>query len=139
MTFLQNIIFLIVHKTIKLWCLRNSLRYLIYQNETDTLWKFSYNLGFLLSHTILSLFASLLTKLPYVESKKTNEFANEELKSQTGLPYRVNYMIDLDTYYVPIFIHCSICDLIYTVLLCAIDVLYLIVIEYSCGLFVALR
>ncbi|KAG5313117.1 OR67C protein, partial [Acromyrmex insinuator] len=48
-------------------------------------------------------------------------------------------MIDLDTYYVPIFIHCSVCDLIYTVLLSVFDVLYLIVIEYSCGLFIALR
>ncbi|KAG5332665.1 OR67C protein, partial [Acromyrmex heyeri] len=95
--------------------------------------------GFLLSHTILYLFAPLLTKLSYVESNKTNELANEELNSQIELPYRVNYMIDLDTYYVPIFIHCSVCDLIYTVLLSVFDVLYLIVIEYSCGLFIALR
>ncbi|KYQ51667.1 hypothetical protein ALC60_09205 [Trachymyrmex zeteki] len=95
--------------------------------------------GILLSNTVLYLFSPLLTKLSYMESNKTNELANKELKSQTGLPYRVNYMIDLDTYYVPIFIHCSICYFIYTVLVAVSDVLYLIVIEHSCGLFVALR
>ncbi|KAG5332664.1 OR67C protein, partial [Acromyrmex heyeri] len=95
--------------------------------------------GFILSQTILYLFTPLFTKFSYVESNKTNELANEELKSQKELPYRVNYMIDLDTYFVPIFIHCTVCNLIYIVLLFVLDVLYLIVIEYSCGLFVALR
>ncbi|KAG5321420.1 OR67C protein, partial [Pseudoatta argentina] len=84
--------------------------------------------GFILSQAILYLFTPLLTKFSYVESNKTNELANEEL-----------YMIDLDTYFVPIFIHCTVCNLIYTVLLSVFDILYLIVIEYSCGLFIALR
>ncbi|XP_071646264.1 putative odorant receptor 85d [Temnothorax longispinosus] len=48
-------------------------------------------------------------------------------------------MVDLDTYYVPIFIHSAICDFSYTVLLVVFDVLYLTLVEYCCGLFAALR
>ncbi|KYN26704.1 Putative odorant receptor 67a [Trachymyrmex cornetzi] len=92
--------------------------------------------GFLLGHSILYLLATLLSRVLYVESEETDETSNNV---QRGLPFRINSMIDLDTYYVPIFIHCSICEFMYMFLLTVIDVLYLTVVEYSCGLFAALR
>ncbi|KYQ50202.1 Putative odorant receptor 67a [Trachymyrmex zeteki] len=92
--------------------------------------------GFILGHSILYLFATLLTRVLYVKSKKTNETSNNV---QIGLPFRISSTIDLDTYYVPIFIHCSISEFMYMTLLAVIDVLYLTVVEYCCGLFAALR
>ncbi|XP_071646088.1 odorant receptor 9a-like isoform X7 [Temnothorax longispinosus] len=72
----------------------------------------------------------------YTLPQEINETSS---KVQIGLPHRVNYMVDLDTYYVPIFIHSAICDFSYTVLLVIFDVLYLTLVEYCCGLFAALR
>ncbi|KAL0111615.1 hypothetical protein PUN28_013064 [Cardiocondyla obscurior] len=48
-------------------------------------------------------------------------------------------MVDLDTYYVPIFIHSAVCDFSFTFLLVVFDVMYLMVVEHCCGLFAALR
>ncbi|XP_025265465.1 putative odorant receptor 85d [Camponotus floridanus] len=56
-----------------------------------------------------------------------------------GLSYPVNYMIDVDTYYVPIFIHTAICEISYVFLIAAFDILYVTLIEYCCGLFESLR
>ncbi|KYM86179.1 Putative odorant receptor 67a [Atta colombica] len=92
--------------------------------------------GFLLSHSVLYLLATLLSRVLYVKSEETDETSNNV---QRGLPFRINSMIDLDTYYVPIFIHCSICEFMYMFLLTVIDVLYLTMVEYCCGLFAALR
>ncbi|KAG5344791.1 OR63A protein, partial [Acromyrmex charruanus] len=86
-------------------------------------------------HSILYLFATLLSRVLHVESEEADETNNV----QRGLPFRINSMIDLDTYYVPIFIHCSICEFMYMFLLTVIDVLYLTVVEYCYGLFAALR
>ncbi|KYM98782.1 hypothetical protein ALC62_10510, partial [Cyphomyrmex costatus] len=92
--------------------------------------------GFLLSHSVLYSLSTLLTRILYVKSEKTDETSNNE---QIGLFYHISSRIDLDSYYVPIFIHCSICEFIYMFLLSVIDVLYLTVVEYCCGLFAALR
>ncbi|XP_011878574.1 PREDICTED: odorant receptor 67a-like isoform X2 [Vollenhovia emeryi] len=91
--------------------------------------------GFILSHSVVYLLSTLLARLVYMKSEKIDETSN----AQIGLPHRVNYIIDLDTYYVPIFIHCAICDFTLTFLLVVFDVLYLIVVEHCCGLFAALR
>jgi len=91
--------------------------------------KFVCKLGFLLSHSVLYLAATLLSRVLYVKSEETDETSNNV---QRGLPFRINSMIDLDTYYVPIFIHCSICEFMYAFLLTVIDVLYLTMVEYCC-------
>lgn len=74
----------------------------------------------------------------YVES---NEESNRtsEISDQVGLPFRVNYMVDEDAYYVPIFIHTAICEMSYVTFLCAVDILYLTSVQYYCGLIAALR
>ncbi|XP_071646083.1 odorant receptor 9a-like isoform X3 [Temnothorax longispinosus] len=92
--------------------------------------------GLILGHSIIYILSTLLTRFFHTESKEINETSS---KVQIGLPHRVNYMVDLDTYYVPIFIHSAICDFSYTVLLVIFDVLYLTLVEYCCGLFAALR
>ncbi|XP_011698992.1 PREDICTED: odorant receptor Or2-like [Wasmannia auropunctata] len=108
-------------------------------NDNRELLKFSCKLGFLLGHSILYILSSLLTRCFYVEPTEINGLSNKVSKSQIGLPHRVNYMVDLDTYYVPIFIHCAICDFSFVFLITVVDVLYLTVVEYCCGLFEALR
>ncbi|XP_011878576.1 PREDICTED: odorant receptor 67c-like isoform X1 [Vollenhovia emeryi] len=92
--------------------------------------------GFLLGHSVLYQFSTLLTRFLYTKSKEADGLSNNV---QIGLPHRVNYMVDIDTYYIPIFIHSAICDFSYTVLLVVFDVLYLTLVEYCCGLYAALR
>ncbi|XP_028045654.1 odorant receptor Or2 [Monomorium pharaonis] len=97
---------------------------------------FSYT-GFLLGHSVLYQLLTLLVRLFHtLKSKEGDEVSNT---AQIGLPHRVNYMVDLDKYYVPIFIHSAICDFSYTFLLVVYDVLYLTAVEFCCGLFAALR
>ncbi|XP_011643798.2 LOW QUALITY PROTEIN: uncharacterized protein LOC105431362 [Pogonomyrmex barbatus] len=95
--------------------------------------------GFLLGHSILYMLSTLVTRFFHMRSNKIDKPPAKESNSQVGLPHRVNYMIDLDTYYVPIFIHSAICDFSYTVLLVVFDVLYLTLVEYCCGLYASLR
>ncbi|KAL6268723.1 hypothetical protein P5V15_001851 [Pogonomyrmex californicus] len=95
--------------------------------------------GFLLGHSILYMLSTLVTRFFHMRSNKIDKPPVKESSSQVGLPHRVNYMIDLDTYYVPIFIHSAICDFSYTVLLVVFDVLYLTLVEYCCGLYASLR
>ena len=117
-------------------CWLCSLKYYnLFDNNSES-WKFVCKLGFILGHSVLYLLATLLSRVLYVESQVTDKTSNNV---QRGLPFRINSMIDLDTYYVPIFIHCSICEFMYMFLLVVIDVLYLTVVEYCCGLFAALR
>ncbi|XP_012231789.2 odorant receptor Or2-like isoform X1 [Linepithema humile] len=56
-----------------------------------------------------------------------------------GLPYRVDYMVDIDTNYMPIFIHTHTCHIGYMALIIICDTFYLTLVEYCCGLFDALR
>ncbi|XP_011878148.1 PREDICTED: odorant receptor Or2-like isoform X2 [Vollenhovia emeryi] len=91
--------------------------------------------GFILSLSVLYILSTLLTRFFfYTKSEKT-----DEISSTIGLLHRVNYMVDLDTYYIPIFIHSAICDFSFTYLLVIFDVLYLTLVEHCCGLFAALR
>ncbi|XP_032686520.1 odorant receptor 9a-like [Odontomachus brunneus] len=48
-------------------------------------------------------------------------------------------MVDIDTYYVPIFLHTAMCEITYMTFLCAVDVLYFTSVQYYCGLIAALR
>ncbi|XP_032686530.1 odorant receptor 67a-like [Odontomachus brunneus] len=87
-------------------------------------------------HSILYLSENLLEKLTYIESKSNG--TSETLDSQVGLPFRVNYFVDIDTYYALIFLHTVICEILYLNFICAVDVLYLTFVEYYCGLLAAL-
>ncbi|XP_025995229.2 odorant receptor 63a-like [Solenopsis invicta] len=95
--------------------------------------------GFLLGHSVLYVLTSLSAKIFYTEFNKTDELSDKVPNSQIGLPHRANYIVDINTYYVPIFIHAGMCDFISTFIITVFDVLYLTVIEYCCGLFAALR
>ncbi|XP_039305977.1 odorant receptor Or2 [Solenopsis invicta] len=102
--------------------------------------KFGYAYtGFLLGHSVLYLLSSLSLKIFHTPSNETDELSDKESNYRIGLPHRANYIVDVDTYYVPIFIHSAICDFTCTYLLTVFDVLYLTVVEYCCGLFASLR
>ncbi|XP_011883805.1 PREDICTED: odorant receptor 67a-like isoform X2 [Vollenhovia emeryi] len=94
--------------------------------------------GIILSHTVVFVFTTLLSKLLHVESNEDDSSSSAH-DAQVGLPYHVNYMVDPQTYYVPIFVHVAICVVSYTVLMLTFDVLYMTLIQHCCGLFAALR
>ncbi|XP_032686519.1 putative odorant receptor 85d [Odontomachus brunneus] len=48
-------------------------------------------------------------------------------------------MVDLDTYYIPIFLHIITCEILYMLLIVSQDVLYLTFVQYCCGLLATLR
>ncbi|XP_011699007.1 PREDICTED: uncharacterized protein LOC105456562 [Wasmannia auropunctata] len=99
--------------------------------------RYGRKLGYIyMGFSALYQLSTLAMRLLYAESKETHETSNKE---QIGLPHRVNYMVDLDTYYYPIFIHSAVCDFSLAFLLVVFDVLYLTVVEYCCGLFASLR
>ncbi|XP_067209660.1 uncharacterized protein [Linepithema humile] len=93
----------------------------------------------ILSHSILWNVTMLLTKLKRTETTKNDTFSNEIASDQVGVPYRVNYMIDVDTYYAPIFIHTAACCVCYVFQEIAIDVLYITLIEHCRGLLATVR
>ncbi|XP_032686505.1 odorant receptor 67a-like [Odontomachus brunneus] len=103
----------------------------------------------LFGHSTLYLIESLVGKLTYVESNvetngtiilETNGTSETlDVPVPVGLPLRVNYMVDVDTYYIPIYIHTVLAEMVYSLLMCAVDVLYLTSVQYYCGLLAALR
>ncbi|XP_025156082.1 uncharacterized protein LOC109504434 [Harpegnathos saltator] len=93
----------------------------------------------LLGHSFLFLFTTLLTKFIYVEFNEEFNGSTNIVGTQAGIPYRVNYMVDLDTYFVPIFIHTAMCEVSYMIFLVAVDVLYMTFVQHCCGLLEALR
>lgn len=90
----------------------------------------------MLSHSAAFIFTTFLTKYIHVQSADASGKAQG---AQEGVPYRVNYMVDLDAYYALIFIHTATCEVSYMILMITFDVLYLTVVEHCCGLFAALR
>ncbi|CAL1677723.1 unnamed protein product [Lasius platythorax] len=95
--------------------------------------------GIILGHPIIFQSMTLMTRLISKESKENVTSSNKAHEPQTGLSHPVNYMVDLDTYYIPIFIHTAICEVSYTFLIAVFDVLYVILVEHCCGLFAGLR
>ncbi|XP_019698031.1 odorant receptor 67a-like isoform X2 [Harpegnathos saltator] len=95
-------------------------------------------MGILFSHTVVFVFATLLTKLLDTGSSNNNSSSITH-ETQVGLFYHVNYIVDVETYYVPIFIHSATCVVFYTLLMITFDVLYLTLVQHCCGLFQALR
>lgn len=75
----------------------------------------------------------------HTEVEKNDTSSDEIISAQIGVPYRVNYFVDLDTYYVPIFIHTSVCALYYVFVIVTFDVLYITLVEHCRGLFMTVR
>ncbi|XP_067209609.1 odorant receptor 63a-like isoform X2 [Linepithema humile] len=90
-----------------------------------------------LGHVAIFLFTTALGKFTAKKSKDSVSSTVNNL--YPGIPYRVNYMVDVDTYFVPIFIHTTTCHISYMLLVVIFDALYLTLIEHCCGLFAALR
>lgn len=97
----------------------------------------SYKLGIVLSHVAIFIFTTALGRFT---AKKSEENISSKVDTvYPGIPYRINYMIDVDTYFVPIFIHTCTCVVSHMVLVVIFDTLYLTLVEHCCGLFAALR
>ncbi|RLU24769.1 hypothetical protein DMN91_002859 [Ooceraea biroi] len=94
--------------------------------------------GMVLTHCTIFMLITFLSKFISVESTGNNSSSNTQ-STQRGLPYHVNYMVDVETYYVPIFIHSLVCDVYYSVLHGVFDVFYLTLVQHCCGLFAAIR
>ncbi|XP_072757394.1 uncharacterized protein [Anoplolepis gracilipes] len=102
--------------------------------------KFGYiYTSLMVGHFVIFQIMTLLTRINYKGPEEKNISSNNEQKTQVGLVYPANYMIDMDTYYVPIFIHMALCEMTYTFLLATFDVLYVTSVECCCGLFEGLR
>ncbi|XP_020285681.1 uncharacterized protein LOC109855631 [Pseudomyrmex gracilis] len=82
---------------------------------------------------------TFVAKFAHTESGKNVTLSSEPKGPPPGLPYRVNYMVDVDTYFVPIFIHMTTFHMSLLTLLLALDAFYLMIIEHCCGQFEALR
>jgi len=97
---------------------------------------FSYKSGVILSHS--ALFITMTLSMRFIRAKSNENISSPDI-SQEMFSYRINYMLDLDTYYVPIFMHTAICTVLYMCLLVTFDVLYLTMIENCCGFLAAVR
>lgn len=93
--------------------------------------------GFLIGSLLIYHIVTLSSK--YSVDATTNETSSNTYRKQAGLPYRVNYIIDPDTFYIPIYLHTSVCVTYYSILMIMSDVLYLTLVQHCCGLFAAIR
>ncbi|XP_029673298.1 uncharacterized protein LOC115241609 [Formica exsecta] len=138
---LQNIKLLLIN--MQEYCLspKSDKETKIYNSHALYGQKFGYiYTGLVLCHPIIFQSLTLMTRLiNKKENEEKNASSTEAQGAQIGLSYHVNYMVDIDTYYVPIFIHTAICEMSYTFLIVVFDVLYIISIEHCCGLFESLR
>ncbi|XP_067209620.1 odorant receptor 63a-like isoform X2 [Linepithema humile] len=105
---------------------------------------FGRNFGYIytyviLGHNLLYTTATLLTRFMHTQVEKNDTSSDEIISAQIGISYRVNYFVDFDTYYVPIFIHTSLCTLCYIILIVTFDVLYITFVEHCRGLFATVR
>lgn len=74
-----------------------------------------------------------------MKSNKNGTTLSSGKGAQIGLPFRVSHDIDMDTYYVPVYIHTTTTSAIYAFFIGVFDVLYITLIHHCCGLFAALR
>jgi len=99
--------------------------------------RLSYKLGIVLSHC--ALFIIMTLSMRFIRAKSNENISSPDI-SQEIFIYRVNYMLDLDTYYIPIFMHTTICAILYSCLMnVTFDVLYLTMIENCCGFLATTR
>ncbi|GAB1867892.1 Odorant receptor [Camponotus japonicus] len=100
--------------------------------------KFSYiYAGTIVGHAVIFALTPLITRFFYETSIGTIDASNQTQEAQST--YRINYMLDLQMRYIPLLIQCSICEVYYTILLTAFNVLYLACVQHCCGLFAALK
>ncbi|XP_029166170.1 odorant receptor 4-like [Nylanderia fulva] len=117
---------------------KKTLRDILRDNTHTRKW--IYVRGILISHPVMFQVMTLVAKLNSKESKENFTSSDTEYAAvKSGLAHPVNYMVDVDTYYVPIFIHTVVCEVGYTFLLVTFDVLYVTLIEHCCGLLEGLR
>ncbi|XP_020285593.1 uncharacterized protein LOC109855577 [Pseudomyrmex gracilis] len=95
--------------------------------------------GLVFSHVVVFNVATLLSRFVHVESDTNVTLSNDVQGAQLGLAYRVNYLVDLDKYYVPIYIHTTTCCVLYMSLIVVFDVLFMTLTHHCCGFFGALR
>jgi len=96
-----------------------------------------HKLGIVLSHC--ALFIIMTLSMRFIRAKSNENISSADI-SQAMFIYRVNYMLDLNTYYIPIFMHTAICAILYSCLMnVTFDVLYLTMIGNCCGFFAATR
>ncbi|XP_025156080.1 uncharacterized protein LOC109504182 [Harpegnathos saltator] len=102
--------------------------------------KFGYvYTGIMFSHSALYLFMTTLKKFVYTQFNEESEASSKIQNAQEGVPYRVNYMVDINTYYIPILLHTATCEVLYLFLIISQDVLYLTFVQHCCSLLAALR
>ncbi|XP_011349024.1 uncharacterized protein LOC105286078 isoform X3 [Ooceraea biroi] len=92
--------------------------------------------GFILIHSVLFIMVTLMLRFVHTSSDKNITSPDN---SQVIFVYRVDYMVDLNTYYIPIFIHTATCSFSTAVLIIVFDVLYLTMVGHCCGLFAAVK
>jgi len=102
----------------------------------ETIINFFHKLDVVLSHCALCIITTL--SMRFIRAKCNENVSSPDI-SQDMFIYRVNYMLDLDTYYIPIFMHSAICAILSSYLIVTFDVLYLTMIENCCGLFTTAR
>ncbi|XP_012231990.1 odorant receptor 4-like isoform X2 [Linepithema humile] len=106
--------------------------------------QFGQKIGYLytyiiLGHSVAYNLAPLLTKLMHKPLEENVTSSNKMIEAQVGVPYRVNYMVDLDTYYVPIFIHMVTYNVYNVFIVVTFDVFYISLVEHCRGVFAAFR
>ncbi|XP_029166088.1 uncharacterized protein LOC114936908 isoform X2 [Nylanderia fulva] len=91
--------------------------------------------GIIVGHSVIFALTPMVTKFFFEKSAGTNT-SNQTQDAQPT--YQINYMLDLQMRYIPLLIQCSVCEVYFTVLLTAFNVLYLACVQHCCGLFAAL-
>ncbi|KAF3054402.1 Odorant receptor 093 [Nylanderia fulva] len=95
----------------------------------------SFSYIYTVGHSVIFALTPMVTKFFFEKSAGTNT-SNQTQDAQPT--YQINYMLDLQMRYIPLLIQCSVCEVYFTVLLTAFNVLYLACVQHCCGLFAAL-
>ncbi|KAL6268724.1 hypothetical protein P5V15_001852 [Pogonomyrmex californicus] len=86
-------------------------------------------------YTMIYVFTPLVIMFLYNAEDASNKTQNSETRDSTR---HINYMIDLQMQYIPLYIQGSMCEIYFTIIIVAINILYLASVQHCCGLFAAL-
>ncbi|XP_067209625.1 odorant receptor 82a-like isoform X2 [Linepithema humile] len=92
-------------------------------------------LYFITGNVIIFYITVCITRFIHIKSNKNDTLLNE---AQVGVVYRVNYIVDFDTYYPLIYIHTSLCLSFNILLAVTLDILSIAMVEHCRGLFAVL-
>lgn len=93
----------------------------------------------MLGYSALFLLSDLLIKFLPTQSNEDSYTTNKAQGVEEGIPFNINYMVDPDKYYIPIFLHTALCEISFMLLLISQDILYMTFVQYCCGLLASLR